>query len=73
MTRFYFTFSIGGYDLCAPLGYGETYHGFSWPLPERTGQQRKPWHLLFRSSKDQGMRDFRDAKAMAHTLRAALT
>jgi hypothetical protein len=37
-----------------------------------TGQQRKPWHPGFVQAKDQDMRDFRDAKAMARTLRAAL-
>jgi Glyoxalase superfamily protein/Clp amino terminal domain, pathogenicity island component len=42
------------------------------PLPERTGQQRKPWHPCFVQAKDEDMRDFRDAKAMARTLRAAL-
>jgi DNA-binding CsgD family transcriptional regulator len=41
-------------------------------LPERTGQQRKPWHPCFVQAKDEDMRDFRDAKAMARTLRAAL-
>jgi hypothetical protein len=41
-------------------------------LPERTGQQRKHLTRLFRSSKDDDMRDFRDAKAMAHSLREAL-
>src|SRR5262245_34901475 len=37
-----------------------------------TGQQRKPWRPCFVQAKDQDMRDFRDAKAMAGTLRAAL-
>src|SRR5262249_28851259 len=37
-----------------------------------TGQQRKPWHPRFVQARDHDMRDFRDAKAMAHTLRAAL-
>src|SRR5262245_65122821 len=37
-----------------------------------TGQQRKPWHPCFVQAKDQDMRDFRDAKAMAGTLRTAL-
>jgi hypothetical protein len=41
-------------------------------LPERTGQQRKPWRPYFVQAKDEDMRDFRDAKAMALTLRAAL-
>src|SRR5262245_49846690 len=36
-----------------------------------TGQQRKPWRPCFVQAKDQDMRDFRDAKAMAGTLRAA--
>src|SRR5215470_20283497 len=37
-----------------------------------TGQQRKPWRPDFVRAKDADMRDFRDAKAMARTLRAAL-
>jgi hypothetical protein len=41
-------------------------------LPERTGQQRKPWRPYFVQAKDEDMRDFRDAKAMALTLRAVL-
>jgi hypothetical protein len=42
-------------------------------LLERTGQQSKPLATLVRSkAKDWDMRDFRDAKAMARTLRAAL-
>jgi hypothetical protein len=43
------------------------------PLPERTGQQRKPWHPCFVQTKDEDMRDFRDAKAMARILRAAFS
>src|SRR5262245_60943466 len=37
-----------------------------------TGQQRKPWHPRFVQAKDHDMRDFRDVKAMAGTLRTAL-
>jgi hypothetical protein len=37
-----------------------------------TGQQRKHWHPRFVQAKDQAMRDFSDAKTMAHTLRASL-
>jgi Glyoxalase superfamily protein/Clp amino terminal domain, pathogenicity island component len=37
-----------------------------------TGQQRKHWHPCFVQAKDQDMRDFRDTKAMARSLRAAL-
>src|SRR6266478_6189145 len=44
----------------------------SKPLPERTGQQRKLLTPCFVQAKDEDMRDFRDAKAMANTLRAAL-
>jgi hypothetical protein len=42
------------------------------PLPEQTRQQRKLWHLSSVHAKDQHMRDYRDAKAMAQALRAAL-
>src|ERR1700733_4055548 len=45
---------------------------FHSPLPERTGQQRKPLTPRFVQAKDEDMRDFRDAKAMAHRLRATL-
>src|ERR1700730_6472094 len=55
-----------------PSGYGERIAAFHSPLPERTGQQRKPWRPCFVQAKDEDMRDFRDAKAMAQTLRAAL-
>jgi uncharacterized protein len=41
-------------------------------LPERTSQQRKPLTIPFANAEDHTMRDFRDAKAMAHTLREAL-
>src|ERR1700730_7292719 len=55
-----------------PSGYGERIAAFHSPLPERTGQQRKPWRPCFVQAKDEDMRDFRDAKAMARTLRASL-
>jgi Glyoxalase superfamily protein/Clp amino terminal domain, pathogenicity island component len=55
-----------------PSGYGERIAAFQNPLPERTGQQRKLLALCVVQAKDEDMRDFRDAKAMAHTLRAAL-
>src|SRR5215831_5522985 len=42
------------------------------PLPERTSQQRKHLAASFANAKDYSMRDFRDAKAMAQTLREAL-
>jgi hypothetical protein len=41
-------------------------------LPGRTGQKCKRLAPEFVQAKDAKMRDFRDAKAMAHTLRAAL-
>jgi uncharacterized protein len=41
-------------------------------LPERTSQQRKHLTASFANAKDHFMRDFRDAKAMAQTLREAL-
>jgi hypothetical protein len=54
-----------------PSGYGERIAAFI-AFARTTGQQRKPWHPCFVQAKDQDMRDFRDAKAMAGTLRAAL-
>jgi hypothetical protein len=42
------------------------------PFAEQTRQQRKLWLFSFVQAKDKHMRDFREAKAMAQTLRAAL-
>jgi uncharacterized protein len=45
---------------------------FRLPLPERTSQQRKHLTSLSLMQRNHPMRDFRDAKAMAQTLREAL-
>jgi hypothetical protein len=64
----------GGYDLPLAPQWG-TVNVSSVPvvlLPEQTRQQRKLWPLGFVQAKDKHMRDFREAKAMAQSLRAAL-
>jgi Glyoxalase superfamily protein/Clp amino terminal domain, pathogenicity island component len=68
------TFLVGRYDLpLAPFpGTVNVSQAFQSPFARTTGQQRKHWHSRFVQAKEHGMRDFRDAKAMAHTLRAAL-
>jgi hypothetical protein len=54
-------------------GYGERIGLFRTSFaPERSGQQRKHLAHPFVQAKDDDMRDFRDAKAMAQTARAAL-
>jgi uncharacterized protein len=55
-----------------PYGYGERITPLPAPFAERTSQQRKRLTLLVRKSRGNSMRDFRDAKAMAQTLRDAL-
>jgi uncharacterized protein len=54
------------------LEYGERIDRSWFPLPERTSQQRKRLTSLSLKQRNQPMRDFRDAKAMAQTLREAL-
>jgi hypothetical protein len=72
-TRFWATFlAVDATCRLRPFGYGERIAALHSPLPERTGQQRKPWRPCIVQAKDEDMRDFRDAKAMARTLRAAL-
>jgi Lon protease-like protein len=65
----------GGYDppLAPFKGTVNVSSRFRHALPERTRQQRKPLTIFFRSSRGTNMRDFRDAKAMAQTLREALS
>jgi hypothetical protein len=41
--------------------------------PNERASNASLWRICFDQAKDEEMRDFRDAKAMAHTLRAALT
>jgi Lon protease-like protein len=68
------TFLLGGYDpLLAPFwGTVNVSRRFRPPLPERSSQQRKHLAASFANAKDHFVRDFRDAKAMAQTLREAL-
>jgi hypothetical protein len=54
------------------LGYGEHIATFKTLCPNERVSNASPGTSCFVQAKDQDMRDFRDAKAMAHTLRAAL-
>jgi hypothetical protein len=66
-------FPQGRYDLLlAPFGDGERIAAFAALCPNERASNASPWHSCLVHAKDADMRDFRDAKAMAHTLRAAL-
>jgi hypothetical protein len=67
-------FYCGRYDLLlAPLwGDGERIAPFIALCPNERASNASPWRTCFVQAKDEEMRDFRDAKAMAHTLRLAL-
>jgi hypothetical protein len=45
---------------------------FTSLCPNERASNASPWRTCFVQAKDEEMRDFRDAKAMAHTLRVAL-
>jgi hypothetical protein len=63
----------GRYGLpLAPFGDGERIAAFQTLCPNERASNASPWRPGFVQAKDEDMRDFRDAKAMAHTLRAAL-
>jgi len=67
------TIIAGRYDLpLAPIGYGERIAAFQCLCPNERVSNASTWHPRFVQARDQDMRDYRDAKAMAHTLRAAL-
>jgi Glyoxalase superfamily protein len=54
------------------LGYGERIAFFHSLCPNERVSNASPGTSCFVQAKDQDMRDFRDAKAIARTLRAAL-
>jgi hypothetical protein len=54
------------------VGYGERIAAFHGLCPNERVSNASAGTSCFVQAKDQGMRDFRDAKAMAHTLRASL-
>ena len=58
--------------LLAPFGDGERIAAFVALCPNERASNASLWHSCLVHAKDADMRDFRDAKAMAHTLRAAL-
>jgi hypothetical protein len=56
-----------------PSGYGERVEAFKRPLcPNERVSNASTWRSEFVHAKDEDMRDFRDAKAMARSLRAGL-
>jgi len=66
-------FYLGGYDLLlAPFGDGKRITAFVALCPNERASNASPWHFCLVQAKDEDMRDFRNAKAMAQTLRAAL-
>jgi hypothetical protein len=66
-------FLAGRYDLLlAPFGYGERIAAFVTLCPNERVSNASPDTPRVVQAKDQAMRDFRDAKVMAHTLRSAL-
>jgi hypothetical protein len=66
-------FFPGGYDLLlAPFGDGERIAAIVALCPNERASNASVWHSYLVLAKDDDMRDFRDAKVMAHTVRAAL-
>jgi hypothetical protein len=55
-----------------PSGTVNVSHAFKALCPNERVSNASSWRPGFVQAKDEDMRDFRDAKAMAHTLRAAL-
>jgi hypothetical protein len=56
-----------------PFGDGECIVASVALCPNERASNAGFWHFCLVQAKDYGMRDFRDAKAMAHTLRASLS
>jgi Glyoxalase superfamily protein/Clp amino terminal domain, pathogenicity island component len=55
-----------------PFGDGKRIAVLKTLCPNERASNASPWHPGFVQAKDEDMRDFRDAKAMAQTLRASL-
>jgi hypothetical protein len=67
-------FFLGRYDLLlAPSGDSERIAAFVALCPNERASNASLWHFCLVQAKDADMRDFRNAKAMAQTLRAALS
>jgi Glyoxalase superfamily protein/Clp amino terminal domain, pathogenicity island component len=65
--------SQGRYDLLlAPFGDSERITTFVALCPNERVSNASVWHFCLVQAKDEDMRDFRNAKAMAQTLRAGL-
>jgi hypothetical protein len=66
-------FCLGRYDLLlAPFGDSERITAFVALCPNERASNASLWHFCLVQAKDADMRDFRNAKAMAQTLRSAL-
>jgi hypothetical protein len=66
-------FYLGRYDLLlAPFGDSERIMAFVALCPNERASNASLWHFCLVQAKDEDMRDFRNAKAMAQTLRAGL-
>jgi hypothetical protein len=64
----------GRYDLLlAPFGDSERITAFVALCPNERVSNASVWHFRLVQAKDEDMRDFRNAKAMAQTLRASLS
>jgi hypothetical protein len=71
--RIWSIFYLGRYDLLlAPFGDGKRIAAFLALCPNERASNASPWHFCLVQAKDEDMRDFRNAKAMAQTLRGAL-
>jgi Glyoxalase superfamily protein/Clp amino terminal domain, pathogenicity island component len=67
-------FFLGRYDLLlAPFGDSERIMAFVALCPNERASNASLWHFCLVQAKDADMRDFRNAKTMAQTLRAALS
>jgi hypothetical protein len=66
-------FCPGRYDLpLAPFGDGKLITAVGALCPNERASNASPWHFCLVQAKDEDLRDFRNAKAMAQALRAAL-
>jgi hypothetical protein len=64
---------VGGYDLpLAPFGGGERIGVLAVLCPNERASNASIWHIYLVQAEDGDMRDFRDAKGMTRTIRAAL-
>jgi hypothetical protein len=70
--RIWSIFYPGRYDLpLAPFGDGKRITAFLALCPNERASNASSWHFCLVQAKDEDMRDFRNAKVMAQTLRGA--